>query len=90
MKKKKAIPEIRFSDYDEEWNRVKLSDIATMHARIGWQNLRTSEFMNYGNYLLITGTDFEDGHVNYQTGHYVSKERFDQDKNIQIQNGKHR
>ena len=87
MKKKKAIPEIRFSDYDEEWNRVKLSDIATMHARIGWQNLRTSEFMNYGNYLLITGTDFEDGHVNYQTCHYVSKERFDQDKNIQIQNG---
>lgn len=87
MKKKDKIPEIRFAEYDKAWRELSLSEIATMHARIGWQNLRTSEFMNHGEYLLITGTDFEDGRVNYKTCHYVSKERFDQDKNIQIQNG---
>lgn len=87
MKKKDMIPKIRFADYDKAWCELSLSEIATMHARIGWQNLRTSEFMNHGEYLLITGTDFEDGRVNYKTCHYVSKERFDQDKNIQIQNG---
>ena len=58
-----------------------------MHARIGWQNLRTSEFLDAGDYMLITGTDFEDGKVNYSTCHYVEKERYDQDKNIQIKNG---
>ena len=58
-----------------------------MHARIGWQNLRTSEFLDVGDYMLITGTDFEDGKVNYSTCHYVEKERYDQDKNIQIKNG---
>ena len=58
-----------------------------MHARIGWQNLRTSEFLDSGEYMLITGTDFDDGRVNYDTCHYVEKERYEQDKHIQIKNG---
>ncbi len=87
MKERIKIPKIRFGNCEGKWECKKLSEIATMHARIGWQNLRTSEFKDHGDYLLITGTDFEDGHVNYKTCHYVSKERFDQDKNIQIKNG---
>ena len=58
-----------------------------MHARIGWQNLRTSEFLDSGDYYLITGTDFEDGRINLSTCHYVEKDRFEQDKKIQIKNG---
>ena len=80
-------PTIRFKGYTEDWEQRKLSELATMHARIGWQNLRTSEFLDAGDYMLITGTDFEDGKVNYSTCHYVEKERYDQDKNIQIKNG---
>lgn len=80
-------PKIRFKGYQEDWEQRKLSELATMHARIGWQNLRTSEFLDAGDYMLITGTDFEDGKVNYSTCHYVEKERYDQDKNIQIKNG---
>ena len=38
-------PKIRFKGYEEDWEQRKLSEIATMHARIGWQNLRTSEFL---------------------------------------------
>ena len=58
-----------------------------MHARIGWQNLRTSEFLENGDYMLITGTDFVDGSINYSTCYFVNKERYEQDKNIQIKNG---
>lgn len=64
-----------------------MSELATMHARIGWQNLRTSEFLDDGDYMLITGTDFEDGRINYETCHYVEKNRYDQDPHIQLQNG---
>ena len=81
------IPEIRFKGFTDPWEQRKLSELATMHARIGWQNLRTSEFLDAGDYMLITGTDFEDCKVNYSTCHYVEKERYDQDKNIQIKNG---
>ena len=69
------------------WEQRKLSELATMHARIGWQNLRTSEFLDSGEYMLITGTDFQDGAINYDTCHYVEKVRYDQDSHIQIDNG---
>ena len=80
-------PKIRFKGFTEDWEQRKLSEVATMHARIGWQNLRTSEFLDSGEYMLITGTDFDDGRVNYDTCHYVEEERYEQDKHIQIKNG---
>lgn len=80
-------PEIRFAGFTDSWEQRKLSELTTMHARIGWQNLRISEFLDSGDYMLITGTDFDDGRVNFETCHYVAKERYDQDKNIQVQNG---
>ena len=58
-----------------------------MNARIGWQNLRTSEFLDSGDYLLITGTDFDNGRIKYSTCHYVEKKRFDQDTKIQLSTG---
>ena len=86
-KKRSKVPEVRFKGFTKDWEQRKLSDIATMHARIGWQNLRTSEFLDSGDYMLITGTDFNDGAVNYSTCHFVEKERYEQDKHIQIKNG---
>lgn len=82
----KKEPDIRFEGFVDSWEQRKLSDLATMHARIGWQNLRTSEFLDSGDYMLITGTDFKDGKIDYSNIHYVEKERYDQDKKIQIKN----
>ena len=75
------------SFYTSSWEQRKLSELTSMHARIGWQNLRTSEFLDSGNYMLITGTDFNDGAINFSTCHYVERERYEQDRNIQIHNG---
>ena len=87
MPKKEQKPQIRFKGFADDWEQRKLSTIATMHARIGWQNLRTSEFLDSGDYYLITGTDFNDGKIDFKTCHFVAKERYAQDKNIQIKNG---
>ena len=80
-------PRIRFKGFTEDWEQRKLSELATMNARIGWQNLRTSEFLDSGDYLLITGTDFDNGRIKYSTCHYVEKKRFDQDTKIQLSTG---
>lgn len=53
-------------------------------ARIGWQGLTTKEYLEHGNYLLVTGTEFSDGNVSWEDCWRVEKERFDQDKNIQL------
>lgn len=86
-KEKRRVPKLRFPGFAEDWEQRKLSELATMNARIGWQNLRTSEFLDNGDYLLITGTDFDNGRIKYSTCHYVEKKRFDQDTKIQLSTG---
>ena len=81
------IPELRFPAFSGAWEQRKLSEIVRMNARIGWQNLRQSEFLDDGDFLLITGTDFKNGRVNFGTCHYIAKERFDQDPKIQVEEG---
>jgi len=83
----KNKPAIRFKGFSDAWEQRELKKICSMHARIGWQNLRTSEFLDSGEYYLITGTDFENGTINFSSCHYVEKDRYEQDKKIQIKNG---
>jgi type I restriction enzyme S subunit len=56
----------------------------TLKARIGWQGLTTAEYLKTGDFGLVTGTDFKDGYIDWDNCVYVEKNRFDQDKNIQL------
>ena len=38
-KEKRRVPKLRFPGFAEDWEQRKLSELATMNARIGWQNL---------------------------------------------------
>lgn len=67
-------------------NIMKLGDCCTIKARIGWQGLTKKEYLDEGDYYLITGTDFKNGQVDFEHCHYVKQERYDQDTNIQIRN----
>lgn len=84
-------PTLRFKKEDgssyADWRKEKLNKIASPKARIGWQGMRQSEFLDFGDYYLITGTDFDNGSINFDTCCYVEKYRYDQDKNIQVHNG---
>ena len=60
-----------------------LQDCFSLRARIGWQGLRADEFLDYGPYL-VTGTDFVNGRVNWDTCYHVTEERFRQDTGIQL------
>jgi len=66
------------------WQEINIGNDTTLKARIGWQGLTTREYKDSGDYYLVTGTDFENGFVNWDSCHFVDKWRFDQDKNIQI------
>jgi type I restriction enzyme, S subunit len=69
---------------EKEWEEKKLSDTATLKARIGWQGLTTAEYRTSGEYHLITGTDFSDGFIDWKNCFFVEKIRYNQDRNIQI------
>lgn len=82
--------ELRFRDDNGNefpaWNKTELGELCEPHARIGWQNLRTDEFLQAGDYYLITGTDFKDGKIDFSKCHYISKERYEQDKKLIVKN----
>jgi type I restriction enzyme S subunit len=65
---------------------VRLGDCCKVYARIGWQALKKDEHLQTGDYMLITGTDFKDNEIDYSTCKYVSKERYEMDKNIILKN----
>lgn len=68
----------------EDWEVINLEKNFTLKARIGWQGLTTAEYLESGDYCLITGTDFKNGYIDWDNCVYVEKERYDQDRNIQI------
>ncbi|MGJ1537133.1 restriction endonuclease subunit S [Sphingobacterium multivorum] len=73
--------------FPADWNLINLEDSFTLKARIGWQGLTTSEYMEVGEYLLVTGTDFKNGYIGWENCVFVERIRFDQDKGIQLKNG---
>jgi len=57
-----------------------------MKGRIGWQGLKSSDFINEGPFC-VTSTDFRNGRINWDTCYHVSEKRYDMDPYIQIQKG---
>lgn len=70
-----------------EWHWLNLGEVATLKARIGWQGLTTAEYRERGDYLLVTGTEFWAGRIDWDSCHYVDQDRYVQDKNIQLAPG---
>ena len=68
----------------EGWEEKILGEVATLKARIGWQGLTTAEYRKAGEYYLITGTEFKNGFIDWESCFYVDSSRYKQDKNIQI------
>ena len=68
----------------EDWEIGTIGKDCVLKARIGWQSLRTDEYLESGEYGLITGTDFNNGLVDWKTCSFVSEWRYKQDTNIQL------
>ncbi len=69
----------------DSWKQINLGKSATLKARIGWQGLTTAEYLSSGDYFLVTGTDFLNGFIDWNNCVHVERERYDQDKYIQLQ-----
>lgn len=71
----------------KDWKMYSIGKDCSVKARIGWQGLTTSEYLQTGHYGLITSTDLIEGKVNWDTCVFVSEERYKQDTNIIVKNG---
>lgn len=74
----------RLPGFTGKWEEKRLGEVALLKARIGWQGLTTGEYLETGDFFLVTGTDIVNGHVNWQACHFVTEARYQQDKYIQL------
>lgn len=74
-------------DIPEHWAIHRIKDFTYVKGRIGWQGLRSSDFLDTGDYYCVTGTDLIDGSINWSGCYFVSKDRYEQDKYIQLKVG---
>lgn len=86
------MKETKFKDTEvgripEDWEATRIDKLCCLKARIGWQGLTTGEYLPQGDYVLVTGTDFNNGYIDWKNCYYISKWRYDQDINIQIKEG---
>ena len=68
----------------ENWQVVRVKDYTYLKARIGWQGLRSDEFIENTNWYCVTGTDFSNGTIDWANCYCVEQDRFDQDTKIQL------
>ena len=68
------------------WSVFRIRYNYYLKGRIGWQGLKADEFIDEGPYL-ITGTDFINGKVNWDTCYHISQERYDEAPEIHVKEG---
>ncbi len=65
---------------------IRLKNYSYLKGRIGWQGLTADEFIDEGPYC-VTGTDFINGKINWQTCYHISEKRYEMDYNIHLKVG---
>lgn len=73
-------------DVPEHWEVKKVSYTTYVKGRIGWQGLKSDEFIDEGPFL-VTGTDFDNGRIFWDRCYHVSPERYAEDPYIHLRNG---
>lgn len=83
-----------YVDSNHEWigqinstaKLIRLKNYSYLKGRIGWQGLTADEFIDEGPYC-VTGTDFINGKINWQTCYHISEKRYKMDYNIHLKVG---
>lgn len=68
------------------WSYTKIGSNCYLKGRIGWQGLTADEYQEVGPYL-ITGTDFDNGGINWNTCVHITEKRYVEASHIRIRNG---
>lgn len=70
----------------EDWKLERLNSVAELFGRIGWQGLTSDEYQDEGPWL-VTGTDFRNGKINWDSCVHISDQRWEEAHQIKLRPG---
>ncbi len=82
------VPELRFKEYSDAWEKRKLGDYAIIKGRLGWKSLKQDEYTN--NPLdpsMIAGRHISNGIVNWSIVDHIPQWRYDESPEIALEEG---
>jgi len=68
------------------WEVKKIKHRCYVKGRVGWNGLKSSEFLTKGYSYLITGTDFKNDIIDWDNCYHIDQDRYEEDPFIQLQN----
>ena len=69
------------------WETCRLKTYNRLSGRIGWNGLRSDEFLQEGYAYLVTGQDFDGPNIQWDRCYQIDQSRYDEDPFIQLKNG---
>lgn len=70
----------------EHWEVKRIKHTTYVKGRIGWKGLRSDEFLEISDSYVVTGTDFKNGNVDWETCYQVPIDRYEDDPFIKLKN----
>ncbi len=71
----------------EGWETRTIKRTSYLKGRVGWKGLTSQEYQTDGYAYLVTGTDFNDKFIDWDSCHFITQERYEDDPFIQLSNG---
>ena len=65
-------------------NRLNLGKDLYIKGRIGWRGLNKNEYLSSSEYRIINATALMDRYIDWDNCGYISKERFEESKEIML------
>ncbi|HEH2286463.1 restriction endonuclease subunit S [Staphylococcus epidermidis] len=90
INKMKTVPELRFSNFCDEWINYKLGEIVDIRGRIGFRGYTKSDIIDKenGGILTFSPTNIISNKLK-NTAHdtYITKEKYEESPEIMVKNG---
>ncbi|WP_436955641.1 restriction endonuclease subunit S [Staphylococcus sp. AS1337] len=83
----KHVPELRFPEFEGEWEILKLGDYAIIKGRLGWKGLKQEEYVSKGHAFLIANKHINNGKVNWEKADQITQFRYEESLEIALQKG---
>lgn len=64
--------------------KLNIGEDLYLKGRIGWRGLSKDEYLENGSYRIINATSLEDKLINWKICGYISKDRYEESKEIQL------
>ncbi len=79
-------PKLRFPEFNGKWGEITLENNAYIKGRIGWKNLKQSEYTEKGPYL-IASKHIYNGKIDWLKCDHITDKRYEESIEIALRNG---